>query len=81
MRYFLAFVCRSVSFKSALEFQDLNVAQKHKKSDIYVDLSFTSRFFIKIAPFFLNTMSKIKSRAFCISCLRSSNFRRSNVSS
>jgi len=81
MRYFLAFAYKSVSFKSALEFQDLSVTRKCKKSDTYVDLSFTSRFFIKIASFFLNTMLEIGNRTFCISCLRSNNFRRSNVSS
>jgi len=81
MRYFLIFVCKSVSFKSALKFQDLSVIRKRKKSDIYVDLSFTNKFFIKIAFFFLNIMLRIKNCALCIFCLRNNSFRRLNVSS
>ncbi len=79
MRYFLAFASRNVSFKSALKFQNLSVTRKRKKSDTYVDLLFTNKFFIKIAFFFLNTMSRNESYTLCIFYLRNNSFWKSNV--
>jgi hypothetical protein len=52
MQYFLVFACKNISFKSALKFQNLNITREHKKSNIYIDLLFISKFFIKIASFF-----------------------------
>jgi len=79
MRYFLAFVCKNVSFERTLKFQDLNVIRERKKSNTYVNLSFINKLFIKIASFLLNTMSKSESCILCISCLRNNNCCRSNI--
>jgi len=79
MQYFLVFACKSVSFERILEFQDLSVTRKYKKSNTYIDLLFISRLFIKIASFLLNIISKSKSCALYISCLRNSNCCKSNI--